>query len=63
MTESQSDADARGGVDEAAFAKLVQLLRFVDGDCREDEIFVRLRQELGGARRDLPRPSTQTERS
>lgn len=42
-----------GGVDEAAFARLVQLLRFVDGDYREDEIFVRLRQELGSARRPL----------
>jgi glucose-6-phosphate 1-dehydrogenase len=39
-----------GGVDEAAFARLIQLLRFVEGDYREDEIFVRLRQELGSAR-------------
>lgn len=38
-----------GGVDEAAFAKLVQLLRYVDGDYREDGTFVRLRQELDGA--------------
>lgn len=42
-----------GGVDEAAFAKLVQLLRYVDGDYREEETFVRLRQELGGALRPL----------
>lgn len=42
-----------GGVDEAAFAKLVRLLRFVDGDYREDEIFLRLRRELGGARHPL----------
>jgi len=42
-----------GGVDEAAFARLVQLLRFVDGDYREDEIFVRLRKELGSARHPL----------
>ncbi|MGA6826145.1 glucose-6-phosphate dehydrogenase [Nitrospira sp. NS4] len=42
-----------GGVDEAAFARLVQLLRFVDGDYREDEIFIRLRRELGSARRPL----------
>lgn len=39
-----------GGVDEAALAKLVQLLRYVYGDYREEETFVRLRQELGGAR-------------
>lgn len=42
-----------GGVDEAAFARLVQLLRFVDGDYREDEVFIRLRQELGGVRHPL----------
>ena len=46
-------AQSVGGVDEAAFAKLVRLLRFVDGDYREDEIFIRLRQELGGAKRPL----------
>lgn len=42
-----------GGVDEAAFAKLVQLLRFVDGDYQEEAIFLRLRQALGGARHPL----------
>ena len=42
-----------GGVDEAAFAKLIQLLRYVDGDYREEETFVRLRRELGGALRPL----------
>ncbi|WP_447987577.1 glucose-6-phosphate dehydrogenase [Nitrospira sp. Nam74] len=42
-----------GGVDEAAFSKLVQRLRFIDGDYREDETFIRLRQELGGALRPL----------
>lgn len=42
-----------GGVDEAAFAKFVQLLRYVDGDYREEDTFVRLRQELGGALRPL----------
>ena len=42
-----------GGVDEAAFSKLVQLLRYVDGDYREEETFVRLKQELDGARHPL----------
>ena len=42
-----------GGVDEAAFGRLVQLLRFVDGDYRDDGIFFRLRQELRGAQRPL----------
>lgn len=42
-----------GGVDDAAFAKLVQLLQYVDGDYREEETFLRLRQRLGGARHPL----------
>ena len=42
-----------GGIDEAAFARLIQILRFVDGDYREDEIFTRLRRELGRAQRPL----------
>ena len=42
-----------GGIDEAAFARLIQSVRFVDGDYREDEIFVRLRRELGRAQRPL----------
>jgi glucose-6-phosphate 1-dehydrogenase len=40
-----------GGVDEAAFATLVQRLRYVDGDYAEPDTFARLRGELGGARR------------
>lgn len=42
-----------GGVDEAAFARLVQLLQYVDGDYREEETFTRLRRILGGARHPL----------
>jgi glucose-6-phosphate 1-dehydrogenase len=42
-----------GGVDEAAFGKLVQQLEYVDGDYREEDTFVRLRQKLGGARHPL----------
>jgi glucose-6-phosphate 1-dehydrogenase len=42
-----------GGIDEAAFARLIQRFRFVDGDYREDEIFIRLRRELGRAQRPL----------
>ena len=42
-----------GGIDEAAFAKLVELLHYVEGDYREDETFMRLRQKLGGARHPL----------
>jgi glucose-6-phosphate 1-dehydrogenase len=40
-----------GGVDEAAFAKLVSLLAYVEGDYADPATFVRLRQRLGGAAR------------
>jgi glucose-6-phosphate 1-dehydrogenase len=42
-------AEHGGGVDEAAFAKLSQLLRYVDGDYNDDATFAALRKELGGA--------------
>ena len=40
-----------GGVDEAAFTKLVQWLRYVDGDYQDPVTFDRLRQALGSAKR------------
>src|SRR5262249_47887802 len=42
-----------GGVVEAAFAKLVKLLKYVDGDYRDAETFAQLRQALGSAQRPL----------
>ncbi len=42
-----------GGVDETAFAKLSDLLRYVDGDYQEEDTFTRLRQILGNAQRPL----------
>src|SRR5580700_3530374 len=38
-----------GGVDEAAFAKLAQLLKYIDGDYQDPETFKRLRSVLGNA--------------
>ena len=38
-----------GGVDEAAFAKLVELLRYVDGDYNDRATFDELRRRLNGA--------------
>jgi glucose-6-phosphate 1-dehydrogenase len=38
-----------GGVDEAAFAKLCALLRYVDGDYGDDATFAAVRRELGKA--------------
>lgn len=39
-----------GGVDEAAFAKLVSLLRYVEGDYGDAATFARLRAQLGEAK-------------
>ncbi len=39
-----------GGADPQAFAKLVSLLRYVDGDYEDPATFTSLRAELGGAR-------------
>jgi glucose-6-phosphate 1-dehydrogenase len=39
-----------GGVDEAAYAKLCNLLRYVDGDYKEPATFQALRNELGDAK-------------
>jgi glucose-6-phosphate 1-dehydrogenase len=38
-----------GGVDEAAFGKLVSLLQYIDGDYGDPSTFARLRQALGRA--------------
>lgn len=40
-----------GGVDESAFAKLVQLLQYIDGDYEDPATYRLLRQALGGAAR------------
>lgn len=42
-----------GGVDEAAFATLSALLRYVDGDYRDPSTFDRLREALGAAEHPL----------
>jgi glucose-6-phosphate 1-dehydrogenase len=49
----QSVAEHGGGVDEAAFAKLAGLLRYVDGDYREAATYQRLKEELGDCKRPL----------
>ncbi|HEY8156451.1 MAG TPA: glucose-6-phosphate dehydrogenase [Myxococcota bacterium] len=48
-----SFAEHGGGVDEAAFAKLSSLLRYVDGDYNDPATFSMLCKELGDARRPL----------
>ena len=42
-----------GGVDRAAFAKLAELLRYVDGDYGDPTTFEKLRRELGAAAHPL----------
>ncbi len=46
-------AEHGGGVDEAQFAKLVALLRYVDGDYHDPATFQSLRKELGAATRPV----------
>jgi len=50
---AKESLDAHGGADPAAFAKMMELLHFVDGDYREPATFAGLRQELGTAQRPL----------
>src|SRR5579875_118143 len=40
-----------GGVDEAAFAKLIGLLKYIDGDYQDPATFQQLRKMLSGAAR------------
>jgi glucose-6-phosphate 1-dehydrogenase len=43
--------EQHGGLDEAAFARLIALLRYVDGDYAEPATFAALRRTLGAAQR------------
>ena len=45
-----SIATFSGGVDEAAFAKLVELLKYIDGDYQDPKTFKQLCTTLGGAK-------------
>lgn len=45
--------EKHGGLDPVAYPKLISLLQYVDGDYRDAETFVQLRQILGGAKRPL----------
>ena len=41
--------EQHGGVVPEAFAKLCEMLRYVDGDYRDEATFVKLREQLGSA--------------
>jgi glucose-6-phosphate 1-dehydrogenase len=50
---ARDSLEHHGGVDEAAFRKLCDLLQYVDGDYREASTFARIKQALREARRPL----------
>ena len=50
---AKASLEAHGGADPEAFAKLSELLRYVDGDYHDPNTFTQLRRELGQAQRPL----------
>ena len=50
---ARDSLEKHGGVDEAAFAKLCERLRYIDGDYSDAATFTQLRQTLGSASRPL----------
>src|SRR5271165_1908879 len=50
---AKASLDQHGGADPASFAKLVSLLRYVDGDYNDSKTFSALKAALGGATRPL----------
>jgi glucose-6-phosphate 1-dehydrogenase len=48
---ARDSVEKHGGLDATAFAKLVGLLRYVDGDYADPATFAALRKELGDAQR------------
>jgi glucose-6-phosphate 1-dehydrogenase len=50
---AKDSLEKHGGIDQAAFEKLLGLLRYVDGDYNDLNTFTQLRQQLGPAQRPL----------
>jgi len=50
---ARDSVEKHGGVDERAFERLCELLRYVDGDYQDPSTFQRLRDQLGDAQRPL----------
>ena len=48
---ARDSVEKHGGLDAAAFEKLSDLLRYVDGDYKDPETFQAIRKELGSAQR------------
>jgi glucose-6-phosphate 1-dehydrogenase len=50
---AKDSLEHHGGINQAAFEKLIGLLRYVDGDYNDSNTFAQLRKELGEAQRPL----------
>ena len=50
---AKDSLEQHGGIDQAAFKKMLDLLRYVDGDYADADTFVRVRKELGKATQPL----------
>ena len=50
---AKDSLEHHGGIDQAAFKKMNELLRYVDGDYSEIATFTRVRKELGSAKQPL----------
>jgi glucose-6-phosphate 1-dehydrogenase len=50
---AKDSLEKHGGVDQNAFKKLIELLRYVDGDYADAGTFAKVRQELGAAKQPL----------
>jgi glucose-6-phosphate 1-dehydrogenase len=53
IERARESITAHGELDEAAFARLTSLIRYVDGDYNDPATFTRLKQELGASTRPL----------
>ena len=59
---ARDSLEKHGGVDEPAFAKLVERLRYIDGDYSDPATFVQLREALGEAEAAVALPGDPAER-
>jgi glucose-6-phosphate 1-dehydrogenase len=53
VERAKSSIETHGKLDEAAFAKLSSLLRYVDGDYADTGTFAQIKEQLGGAKRPI----------
>ena len=61
QARARDSLEKHGGLDPAAFGKLLGLLRYVDGDYADASTFAALRRQLGDARRPAHGPAEESE--